>query len=340
MRRPLGALMCLGSLAALSTPAVAAHAAAGPGDMCGVSVSAPYVTPAGKIEASAARAGCENTSLVRLRIKRAQPGPDRVVKSGSQRGLVNGQLNVSLHCSKAVRTYYAEVVDYRGNQARSLPIRLSCSLPGFPSPTATAVPSATPTTPAPPTAKPTTPAPPSGTPTAKPTTPAPPSSTPTNKPTTPAPPTAKPTTPAPPSSTPGNPGTPGAVGTAEENEVVRLTNVERAKGGCAPLKHDPQLRQSAYGHSADMAAKGYFDHKSQDGRSFMDRIRGAGFTGGRAFAENIAWGYPNPAAVVNGWMNSSGHKANIMNCGYNLIGVGAAKNAQGQIYWTQNFATR
>jgi uncharacterized protein YkwD len=281
--------------------------------MCGVSVSAPYVTPAGKIEASAARAGCESTSLVRLRIKRAQPGPDRTVKSGSQRGIVNGQLNISLDCSKAVRTYYAEVVDYRGNQARSLPIRLSCSLPGFPSPTATAAPSATPTTPAPP------------------------SGTPTSKPTTPAPPTAKPTTPAPPSSTPANPGT---VGTAEENEVVRLTNLERAKGGCAPLKHDPQLRQSAYGHSADMAAKGYFDHTSQDGRSFMDRIRGAGFTGGRAFAENIAWGYPNPAAVVDGWMNSSGHKANIMNCGYNLIGVGAAKNAQGQIYWTQNFAAK
>ncbi|WP_449061421.1 CAP domain-containing protein [Planomonospora algeriensis] len=298
--------MCLGSLAALSTPAVAAHAAAGPGDMCGVSVSAPYVTPAGKIEASAARAGCENTSLVRLRIKRAQPGPDRVIKSGSQRGIVNGQLNVTLNCSKAVRTYYAEVVDYRGNQARSLPIRLSCSLPGFPSPTATAVPSATPTTPAPPSSSP----------------------------------TAKPTTPAPPSSSPANPGTPGAVGTAEENEVVRLTNIERAKGGCAPLTHDPQLRQSSYGHSADMAAKGYFDHVSQDGRTFMQRIRGAGFTGGRAFAENIAWGYPNPAAVVNGWMNSSGHKANIMNCGYNLIGVGAAKNAQGQIYWTQNFATR
>ncbi|MBG0815367.1 hypothetical protein HS045_14390 [Planomonospora sp. ID82291] len=309
--------------------------------MCGVSVSAPYVTPAGKIEASAARAGCENTSLVRLRIKRVQPGPDRTVKSGSQRGIVNGRLDLSLECSKTIGTYYTEVVDYRGNRARSLPVRLSCSLPGFPSPTATAVPSGKPTTPAPPsgtptakptakpTATPTTPAPP----TSKPTTPAPPSS----KPTTPAPPTSKPTTPAPPSN---SPGTPGGVGTAEENEVVRLTNVERAKGGCAPLKHDPQLRQSAYGHSADMAAKGYFDHTSQDGRSFMDRIRGAGFTGGRAFAENIAWGYPNPAAVVDGWMKSPGHKDNIMNCGYNLIGVGAAKNAQGQIYWTQNFATK
>ncbi|MBG0832289.1 S8 family serine peptidase [Planomonospora sp. ID67723] len=160
-------------------------------------------------------------------------------------------------------------------------------------------------------------------------------STPTTKPT--ATPTVKPTdTPSP---TPtGDSGS--GVGTAEENEVVRLTNLERQKGGCAPLKHDPQLRKAAYGHSADMAAQNYFSHTSKDGRSFMDRIRGAGFTGGSGFAENIAWGQRTPAEVVNGWMNSSGHRANIMNCKYNLIGVGAAKNSQGRIYWTQNFAAK
>ncbi|MEV0380919.1 CAP domain-containing protein [Nonomuraea sp. NPDC050643] len=121
---------------------------------------------------------------------------------------------------------------------------------------------------------------------------------------------------------------------------MRLTNAERAKGGCQPLKHDPQLRAAAFGHSSDMAAKNYFSHTSQDGRSFMDRIRAAGFTGGSGWAENIAMGQPTPAAVVTAWMNSSGHKANIMNCKYNLIGVGAAKNSKGQIYWTQNFAAK
>ncbi|MFB9720804.1 CAP domain-containing protein [Planobispora longispora] len=164
-------------------------------------------------------------------------------------------------------------------------------------------------------------------PTAKPT------ATPTAKPT--ATPTAKPTTPA-----PSPTGTGGTVGTTEENEVVRLTNIERQKGGCSPLKHDPQLRKAAYGHSADMAENGYFSHTSKDGRSFMDRIRQAGFTGGSGWAENIAWGQRTPADVVNGWMNSSGHRKNIMNCKYNLIGVGAAKNSQGRIYWTQNFAAK
>ncbi|NUS01102.1 MAG: CAP domain-containing protein, partial [Nonomuraea sp.] len=115
---------------------------------------------------------------------------------------------------------------------------------------------------------------------------------------------------------------------------------ERAKGGCRPLAHDPQLHAAAAGHSADMAAKGYMDHTSKDGRTFMDRIRAAGFTGGSAFAENIAYGQRTAADVVSAWMNSSGHRANIMNCAYTLIGVGAAKNARGTVYWTQDFAAR
>ncbi|NRQ38529.1 CAP domain-containing protein, partial [Nonomuraea sp. NN258] len=132
----------------------------------------------------------------------------------------------------------------------------------------------------------------------------------------------------------------GTVGTAEENEVVRLTNAERAKGGCRPLQHDPRLRAAAFGHSSDMARQNYFSHTSKDGRSFMDRIRAAGFTGGTGWAENIAMGQRTPASVVTSWMNSSGHRTNIMNCKYTLIGVGAAKNAQGQIYWTQVFAAK
>jgi uncharacterized protein YkwD len=164
-------------------------------------------------------------------------------------------------------------------------------------------------------------------------------------PTTPTPtdtstptPTVSPTDTATPTPSPSTPSS--GVGTADENEVLRLTNVERAKGGCQALKHDAQLRAAAFGHSSDMAAKNYFDHTSQDGRSFLDRIRAAGFTGGNAWAENIAMGQPTPASVVTAWMNSAGHRANIMNCKYNLIGVGAAKNSKGQIYWTQDFAAR
>ncbi|GII31715.1 hypothetical protein Pmi06nite_51570 [Planotetraspora mira] len=124
------------------------------------------------------------------------------------------------------------------------------------------------------------------------------------------------------------------VGTAVEQEVVRLTNVERAKAGCRPLKANAKLRAAAFGHSADMSAKNYFDHDSKDGRTFVDRIKAAGYSFSAA-AENIAKGYSSAAAVVDGWMNSSGHRANILNCTYTEIGVGYAK--AGGPYWTQDF---
>ena len=115
---------------------------------------------------------------------------------------------------------------------------------------------------------------------------------PTPTPTTTAAPTATPKPTPTVSTPPTTPTTPG-VGTAEENEVLRLVNVERAKGGCRPLQHDAQLRKAAYDHSADMATQNYFSHTSKDGRDFMARIRAAGFTGGSGWAENIAGG-PRP----------------------------------------------
>ncbi|MET7327915.1 CAP domain-containing protein [Nonomuraea sp. NPDC005650] len=239
-----------------------------------------------KIKSFATRRNCDDTALLRIRIKRAVPGPDPVVKSGASK---NGRITLTLACKPG--TYYAVATDYRGSTSKSRAVRLTCD------PASTPTPSPSPT----------------GT------------STPTPTPTLTAPP-------------PASGG--GTVGTAEENEVLRLTNAERAKGGCQPLKHDPQLRAAAFGHSDDMAKQGFFDHTSKDGRSFMDRIRGAGFSGGNAFAENIAFGQPSPASVVDGWMKSEGHRANIMNCRYNLIGVGVAKNSQGRIYWTQDFAAR
>ncbi|MEV0590094.1 CAP domain-containing protein [Nonomuraea cavernae] len=282
--------MALGMPVASANAATEAQAAA-----CRVKVAKPALTADGKIRASASRRGCDDTALVRIRVKRAQAGADPVVKSGAKRS-TGGNVTITLPCTPGV--YYAVATDYRGNTGKSRATRLTCtpSTPGTPTPTAS--------------------------------------------PTSPA--TPKPSTTATSSPKPSATATPpaGTVGTAEENEVVRLTNVERAKGGCQPLKHDAQLRQAAFGHSSDMATQNYFSHTSKDGRTFMDRIRGAGFTGGSGWAENIAMGQSTPAAVVTGWMNSSGHKANIMNCKYTLIGVGAAKNSKGQIYWTQNFAAK
>lgn len=118
-----------------------------------------------------------------------------------------------------------------------------------------------------------------------------------------------------------------------EQEVIRLTNEERAAGGCGPLTNNDMLHAAALGHSVDMAENDYFSHTSRDGSKMADRVERQGYSW-RSLAENIAAGYRSAAAVVEGWMNSSGHRDNIMNCGLTEIGVGFHN-----YYWTQNFGT-
>lgn len=158
----------------------------------------------------------------------------------------------------------------------------------------------------------------------------------------PAPPTASaPVTPGRPSTTPPQTPvkpTPSATNAAVVNEVVSLVNVERAKAGCQALTANAALNNAAHGHSADMAARNYFSHDTLGGGSFADRITAAGYKWSGA-AENIASGQRTPASVMESWMNSSGHRANILNCGYRDIGVGVAANASGSLYWTQDFAS-
>ncbi len=124
--------------------------------------------------------------------------------------------------------------------------------------------------------------------------------------------------------------------TEYENEVVRLTNAERADAGCGALRNDERLRTAARGHSTDMAERNYFDHNSPDGTTPWDRMRRAGYNS--PAAENIARGYPTPQAVVEGWMNSKGHRANIVNCSLKAIGVGV-HIADGGPWWTQDFGS-
>lgn len=127
-------------------------------------------------------------------------------------------------------------------------------------------------------------------------------------------------------------------------EVVELTNAERAKVGCPALVVSPQLTEAALAHSSDMALSDFFSHTSLDGRSPWDRIKATGYTYSRA-AENIAAGYSSPAGVVAAWMNSDGHRANMLNCALTEIGVGYYYHAgdDGRVwyrhYWTQDFAT-
>jgi uncharacterized protein YkwD len=124
--------------------------------------------------------------------------------------------------------------------------------------------------------------------------------------------------------------------TTAEDEVTRLINIERGKVGCSPVRTDERLRTAARAHSADMAAQNYFDHKGRDGSSFVDRVARAGYPRNSAASENIAYGYRTAADVVKGWMNSDGHRRNILNCASKATGTGLAYRGNTP-YWTQNF---
>jgi uncharacterized protein YkwD len=129
-----------------------------------------------------------------------------------------------------------------------------------------------------------------------------------------------------------------------EDQVIIFTNQERMNHGCRPLLKDDRLQLAAEGHSQDMALNDYFNHVAPDGTTPWDRIRSLGYFYSIA-GENIAAGYPSPNSVVQGWMNSEGHRANILNCGFKDIGVGYhyLENDTGSVnyqhYWTQVFAS-
>lgn len=123
---------------------------------------------------------------------------------------------------------------------------------------------------------------------------------------------------------------------AYEKEVVTLVNKARSENGLSPLAYDWELSRVARYKSQDMHDKNYFSHTSptygspfQMMKSFGIRYRSAG--------ENIAKGQRTPEQVVNAWMNSSGHRANILNSSYTHIGVGYVKDGN---YWTQMFVGR
>ncbi|TYB63242.1 CAP domain-containing protein [Nonomuraea sp. PA05] len=274
MRRELQAVACAGCLAALSLPisasasAESATTAQATGtrnaasqarqQACRVLAVKPSVVQ-GKVRATAARSGCADQARLRVRIKVAVSGPDRVVKSGSQI-VGNGRITAKVACAATPRRYYTVALDSQGRTSQSRSVKLSC----------------------------------------------------------------------------GRPAAGGSFSSAPETAVVSLTNAARAKNGCRPLVHDAKLHLAAERHSADMARNNYFSHTSRDGRTFDQRIKATGFVFRQA-GENIAKGQPSAAAVVKAWLDSPGHRANIMNCAFTHIGVG--HNAKGPT-WTQDFGTR
>ncbi|MEU4425741.1 CAP domain-containing protein [Actinoplanes sp. NPDC024001] len=127
-------------------------------------------------------------------------------------------------------------------------------------------------------------------------------------------------------------------GSARVTEVIKLVNAERKKAGCGTLAGESRLHAAAQKHSELQAEKNTMSHQLPGEAGMGDRVTAEGYRWG-GVAENVAAGYTTPASVMDGWMNSPGHKANILNCGYKHIGVGVAKSSKGTLYWTQNFAS-
>lgn len=135
---------------------------------------------------------------------------------------------------------------------------------------------------------------------------------------------------------------------SHETEVVALVNQARAAGGdcgsmgsfapSAPLTMNASLHCAARVHSKDMADRMFFDHTNPDGQDPFDRMAEAGYGSFSTQGENIAMGTFTPADTVNGWLESDGHCANILNPAYEEIGVGVYEG--GALYWTQTFAAK
>lgn len=122
------------------------------------------------------------------------------------------------------------------------------------------------------------------------------------------------------------------------NELLKLTNLERQKVGLPPLKLSSQLTSAAQSHAGDMARNNYFSHTGLNGSSMVDRAKGTGYKYS-ALGENIAAGKATPEGTIRQWMNSSGHRANILNAKFTEIGFGYANapNSPYRHYWVQVF---
>ena len=128
--------------------------------------------------------------------------------------------------------------------------------------------------------------------------------------------------------------------TSFEGELLRLTNLERQKVGLAPLKLSLSLTRAAQLHSTDMARNSYFSHTGQNGSSMADRAKATGYKYSY-LGENIAAGRSTAEGTIRQWMNSSGHRANILNRSFTEIGFGYAndQNSNYKHYWVQVFGT-
>jgi uncharacterized protein YkwD len=125
--------------------------------------------------------------------------------------------------------------------------------------------------------------------------------------------------------------------------MLAQVNAQRRKAGASPLKMNAELQKSAQAHAQDMLARGYFAHESPSGTTVRERSRKAGYTW-RAIGENIAEGQTSITEVVTTWMNSPGHRRNILEPGFRELGIGLVtgkgRNGEYRVIWVQNFGAR
>lgn len=132
----------------------------------------------------------------------------------------------------------------------------------------------------------------------------------------------------------GTTETPDSTNLSFAEQVVKLVNEERTKAGLKEVTLDTNMEAAALVRAKEIEKS--FSHTRPDGRHFSTALQEQNVTF-KGAGENIAWGQSSPEAVMNAWMNSEGHRANILNPNYTKIGVGYYQNANGTNYWTQLF---
>ena len=132
---------------------------------------------------------------------------------------------------------------------------------------------------------------------------------------------------------------PAHAGPSYEQQVITLINQQRAANGCGGLAENANLDKAAAAHTQEMASTDNMSHDGANGSTVGDRLSQAGYPATK-WAENIAYGQRTPQEVVDAWMASEGHRANIVNCELAETGVGYALNKDGVPYWTQDFGSR
>jgi uncharacterized protein YkwD len=133
-----------------------------------------------------------------------------------------------------------------------------------------------------------------------------------------------------------------------QQKVLEIVNIHRANAGCPALKMHTKLTTAAQRHASDMANRNFFSHTGSNGSTMVSRVDATGYPW-MMLGENIAAGQATPRSVVNAWMNSPSHRANILNCSFREIGIGYVYQSNDtyptasspyRYYWVQDFGTR